>query len=287
MKQQVQGEGAAHGDEKGPLGFITFRSYHHQGHHIIWRARDHRKGLRPRDRLIAADETPIWQSYGYNWVMGLIFATGSFLFMLGSVMALMPEHIMKISALTANITFFAGSIPFTTAGFLQNFQAANAKVFSLEDASSGARIRPALLGWQPGSLGWLSAITQFVGTIAFNFNTFDAIKAPAGWVAQDVVIWLPGMIGSVLFLVSAYFAVMETCHAHFAFKPKEIAWWIVMVNFVGCIFFMVASTLAYVPHGQEADWIVPLSNANLWAGAFCFFVAAVLSMREARLAMSE
>lgn len=286
MKQQMHDEDASNVQEKGPLGFVTFRSYNHHGHHIVWRARDHRKGLRPRDRLRDAGASPAWQTYRYNWVMGLVFALGSFLFMLGSVMALMPEHIMKIPALMANITFFAGSIPFTTAGFLQNFQAANAKVFSLEDAASGKRIRPALLGWQPGSLGWLSAITQFIGTIAFNFNTFDAIKAPSGQVAQDLVIWLPGMIGSVLFLVSAYLAVMETCHSHFDFKPKEIAWWIVMVNFVGCIFFMIASTLAYVPHGHEADWIIPVSNANLWAGAFCFFVAAVLAMREARLAVS-
>ena len=99
-------------------------------------------------------------------------------------------------------------------------------------------MRPALFGWDIKSPGWLSSSTQFIGTIAFNFNTFDALPNPEGWLMQNAVIWVPGMIGSTLFLVSAYLAYIETTHAHTVRPRHELAWWIVTINLVGCIAFI-------------------------------------------------
>ncbi|MFG1400697.1 hypothetical protein [Xanthobacter sediminis] len=278
---------ARHVHFAGPWPFVTFRSYVLAGRHIIWRARQHRKGLDRRARAVEKVPAPFWQTQAYNWWIGLIFAVGSFLFMLGSVLALVPAGTdWTPSTLLVNIIFFAGSIPFTTAGYMQHFQAANAGSFSL-DPTTAPRRRVALIGWHPRNAGWLSTFTQFVGTVAFNFNTFDSILAPASWSLQDLVIWGPDMIGSVLFLVSGYLAFIETSRGYWSWKPRSLAWQIVFTNLLGCIAFMIAAFLAYVPDGTEAWWLPVLANIQLFLGALGFFVGAALSMREAASAATN
>ncbi|GAB5373690.1 MAG: hypothetical protein AcusKO_01520 [Acuticoccus sp.] len=226
---------------------------------------------------------PFWHTAAYNWVTGALFAVGALLFMLGATFVLGEPYFAVPSGWTISITFFAGSIPFTMAGYLQHFQAANAGPFRMAGETVSRR-RIALIGWQPDSPGWISTFTQFVGTLAFNVNTFNAINGPSGWLLQDLAIWLPGLVGSILFLVSGYLAYIETGHAHASFAPRELAWWIVAINLLGCIAFMVSGILAYVPRTPWPDWVATLGTANLWFGALCFFVGAVLLMRESRLA---
>lgn len=267
----------------GPGPFVTFRSYKLDGRHIIWRAREHRKGLRLKARALENRPVPFWQTRAYNRYTGLFFAIGSLLFMLGCVLALIPAATAP-PAFVTNITFFAGSIPFTIAGYLQHFQSANAEAFAPGPAPRLPDRHISLIGWQPDSAGWISTFAQALGTIAFNFNTFDAIVAPGGWHAQDLAVWAPGMIGSVLFLISGYLSFIETSRSFWSWHPKNLAWRIVFINLLGCILFMIASTLAYVPKGPEAWWIVDVSNIHLFLGSLCFFIGALLSIRESALA---
>lgn len=273
---------------QGPWPFVTLRSYLHEGRHIVWRARQSRKGLINRaGGARPARDIPMWRTAGYNLLTGGLFAAGSLLFMVGAVLSLLPAGWPGApSTLAINLTFFAGSVPFTTAGYLQHFQAANAPEFTPAGAEPH-RHPVSLIGWHPRSPGWISTFAQFIGTIGFNFNTFDAIHAPAGWFSQDLVIWIPGMVGSVLFLISSYLAFIETCHAYWAWRPKELDWWIVFANLLGCIFFMTASTLAYVPMEAEPDWIADAANVNLALGALGFLVGAVLTMVESSQAASR
>jgi hypothetical protein len=60
-----------------------------------------------------------------NWWTGLIFALGSALFAAASVLAIAARP-GQLESLDSNVIFFAGSIPFTAAAYLQFFQAANA-----------------------------------------------------------------------------------------------------------------------------------------------------------------
>ncbi|MEJ8570913.1 hypothetical protein [Microbaculum marinum] len=262
---------------------MTLRRYRHDGRLLTWRARQHRKGLQHETRGLDPTQAPFWHTERYNWLTGAIFAVGAFLFMTGCVLTLISQVWEALDPTTINSVFFLGSIPFTTAGYLQLFQAANAGPFApARPASAISSGRIALIGWHPESPGWLSTLAQFVGTVAFNLNTFDAIYDPSGWRAQDLVIWIPGMIGSLLFLISGYLAYIEAGHAYWSWRPKELAWWIVFVNLVGCIAFMTAAILAYVPAGTEPAWVPVVGNVHLWFGALCFFVGAILLMRESR-----
>lgn len=282
MKRHVLHPSGLHIAIEGPGPFATRLSFTRAGRRIVWLARQHRKGLDLRRRALDPAGRPFWQSAAYNWSVGALFAVGSFLFMLGSVLSLVPASAWSWPAMWTDIVFFAGSIPFTVAGYLQHFQAANASAFSVDPPGETRRI--ALIGWHPTSAGWLSTFTQFLGTVAFNVNTFDAIIAPPSWIAQNLLIWTPDMIGSGLFLVSGYLAFIETSHRYWSWQPGDLAWQIVFVNLLGCIAFMVAAILAYVPVGPEPSWIPAASNIHLLLGALGFFVGALLTMRESRSA---
>ncbi|MFK8252108.1 hypothetical protein [Ancylobacter terrae] len=264
---------------EGPWPFVTRLRYALHGRRIEWLARQHRKGLHLEARALDARLPLFWQSEAYNRAIGLIFAVGSLLFMLGSALSLLPLA-WQPAMLWLNLIFFAGSVPFTLAAYLQHFQAANSGDFTFMPQTPRRR-RLSFVGWHPRNAGWMSTITQFAGTLAFNVNTFDGVLARPGWLAQDVALWAPDMIGSVLFLVSGYLAFIETGHRYWSWHPASLAWQIVFINLIGCIAFMIAAILALALPGGEAAWIGTASTVNLLIGATCFLIGALLSVREA------
>ncbi len=263
----------------GPWPFVTLRTYTIGSHRFVWLARPERKGL--EGSLRAQERGPVWRRPECNRSIAALFALGSLLFMLGSALSLLPAGAAPPTA-AINMVFAAGSVPFTLAAYLQHFQAANAPEFTPDPGDHPGRRTISLIGWHPRSAGWWSTLTQFVGTIDFNFNTFDALRAPDGWLAQDLVIWVPGMLGSVMFLISSYLAFVETSHSYWSWRPASLDWQIVFANLAGSVAFMTASTLAYVPPGREAAWIGDVANVHLFVGALGFLVGAALMIRESR-----
>jgi hypothetical protein len=184
----------------------------------------------------------------------------------------------SLDSTAINAVFFAGSIPFTIAAYLQLFQAANAGESPRDDTRSSGR--PVLFGWRPHEIGWLSSALQLVGTILFNINTFDAMLPSLDWLQQDLAIWAPDFVGSILFLASGYLAFIETCHAHWAWKPSSISWWVVFFNLLGCIGFMIAALFAFVLPGSPNVDAVTISIVFTLQGAICFLIGSLLMLPE-------
>jgi hypothetical protein len=138
-------------------------------------------------------------------------------------------------------------------------------------------------GWRPQDIGWLSSALQFVGTILFNINTLDAMLPSLDWLQQDLEIWAPDFIGSILFLASGYLAFIETSHAHWAWKPKSISWWVVFINLLGCVAFMISAVLAVVLPGATITSMVTLSIVFTLIGAIGFLVGSLLMLPESVL----
>lgn len=263
--------------------FVTLRRFVAHGRVIVWNARQSRKGLLRAARAFEHAEVPLWQTAFYNWLVGALFAVGALLFLIGSVFSLFSTVPFGINHIQLGLIFFAGSIPFTVAAYLQHFQSANAPEFSVE----APQVRPdriRLIGWQPRSAGWISTLAQFIGTLAFNLNTYFGIRPPAGWYRQDMMIWTPDMIGSALFLLSGYLAFIETVHAFWRWQPRDQAWQIAFINLLGCVFFMTAAFLAFVPSFAEPTWQPIAANLHVGLGALCFMIGGLLLARESRLA---
>ena len=260
----------------GPWPFVTRRIYRGvDGVLQVWHARHHRKGL--ASQKVGAT---LWQPRQMNWWIGLIFMLGASCFAAASLLSLLPSLAtgLQLSGQTVNSIFFIGSIPFTTAAYLQLYQAANAPVYSeLPDAQR----KRVVFGWKPRDIGWISCVLQFAGTILFNINTFDGLLPGLNWAQTNVLVWVPNFVGSVLFLSSGYLAFIETCHKYWAFRPKEISWWVTSVNLIGCIAFMISACFAFEPKVPAAtDIALAVSLVFTLIGAIGFFVGSLLMWPE-------
>jgi hypothetical protein len=218
--------------------------------------RHHRKGLRQPAAAQPLEfgvllRRGLWQPRQLNWWIGTVFACGSALFMIGGILSLAPQAAASwaLDSTAVNSIFFAGSIPFTAAAYLQLYQAANAP----ESVAAGSTPRADVVyfGWRPGNLGWLASALQFAGTLLFNVNTFDAMQPDLDWLQQDLEIWGPDMAGSILFLASGYLA------------------------------FMLSAVLAFVPPAGMAAEAVTLSIVFTVLGAAAFLIGALLLWPEA------
>lgn len=267
-------------EENGPRPFVTRRVFQHEdGSVLTWRSRHHRKGLVHRELIEAARlfdliVRGLWLPGELNWWIGVVFAFGASLFAVASLFALWPE--VAPANVSVGLVYFAGSIPFTTAAYLQLYQAANAA--SVPGESEAPR-QTAWLGWKPHDLGWLSCTLQFIGTLLFNMNTFDAMLPELGWQREDLLVWLPNILGSILFILSGYLAFIEVGHAYWRWKPGDLSWWVVFANLLGCVGFLVSAILAV-----GLPTVDPMREAAAtWftlIGAVCFFGGSFLMLPE-------
>lgn len=277
-------------DTAGPWPFVTQRFVQAaDGTRHLWSSRHHRKDLHHAEYVTTAQSEEavaagmwrcLWMPDRLNWWIGVIFALGSLLFLLASLLSLVPSlaRAWSLDSTGINVIFFAGSIPFTIAAYLQLFQAANAGESPPRDDRSPRR--PVLFGWQPHNIGWLSGALQFVGTILFNINCFDALMPSLDWWQQDLDIWAPDFVGSILFLGSGYLGFIETCHAHWAWKPSSLSWWVVFINLLGCIGFMISAFFAFVLPGSPNMDAVTISIAFTLFGSVGFLVGSLLMLPE-------
>lgn len=276
----------------GPWPFVT-KIIVGSGEHAeqIWNSRQHRKGFKRRVEAIDFAER-CWrgsQSIGdLNWWIGSLFAAGSLLFAFGSVLTLSPSlaRDWSLSMTGVNGVYFVGSLPFTVAAYLQLYQAANSPEFkigatlaTLATAVAGSP-RQIRFGWSTVHIGWLSAALQFSGTLLFNVNTFAAMIPQSSWLWHDLVVWVPDLVGSILFLASGYLAFIETCHAYWAWRPGGLSWWVTWFNLLGCLGFMCAAVFAIIVPGSTTMLASVVAPAFVLQGAICFFAGSCLMLPE-------
>jgi hypothetical protein len=262
----------------GPGPFITRRVWHHPGREpSVWLSRAHRKSLRAAraDRIEAIARrtfSGLADAHGVNWWIATLFAVGSALFAWASLRTL-----ISVPDPLNGVMFFAGSVFFTAAAGLQFHQAARVGP-PTPDGGVSTEKRD-LFGWRPGDIGWLSCFTQFLGTLLFNLNTFEAMRGGLDPGRQDLLVWSPDFVGSALFLISGQLAFSETCHAWWRWIPDSLSWWITAINLAGCVAFMVSAFLSWVPLDGGSGYVTA-SLVFTGIGAVCFLVGALLLYPE-------
>jgi len=219
---------------------------------------------------VAAGGRQAWWAPGErSWWIGVLFAIGSALFTLGVV----PAYAQAVGARVDSLTFFAGSVFFTSAGFLQYREAVDAVPAAL-------RHDRRVLVFLPGRIDWQATAWQSVGTLDFNISTAVAVGAAIGSAQYRHHVWRPDVTGSVCFLIASALAWFEVCHGWAAWRPRSIAWWITLANLAGSIAFGVSAVAAFVQPGTADLLSAPVTNIATLIGAVLFLIGAVLLLAE-------
>jgi len=160
--------------------------------------------------------------------MAFFFALGSTCFLIGPF----PGYAQLVGETADAVTFFVGSILFTTGGVLQSWLA-------------WAERRTA----DHGRAGWWSAIVQSAGTLFFNVTTYQAMHVALTSGEYDKLVWRPDWRGSICFLISGTIAYAASSRRGWrGWRPVRggEGWWQPAVNLLGCIFFGISAVAGYV-----------------------------------------
>jgi hypothetical protein len=165
------------------------------------------------------------------------------------------------------ITFFVGSIFFTTGGALQS-------AIAWPGRGSG----PA------GRAAWRAAIVQSAGTLFFNRSTFGALETAVGASEYNRLVWRPDAFGSICFLVSGAIAYAASQRRGGLPVRGGTGWWQPTVNLLGCVFFGIAALAGHVVPATGSVLSLALCNVNTSLGAACFLACALATLGALRAA---
>jgi hypothetical protein len=249
---------------------------------VEWTSRAHRKGLGVRELPVGHGElrsgarrrfARLGAARQNRWI-GVLFMIGSFLFALGSA----PLIGKVLSPDAIGITFFAGSVFFTSAALLQYLQAVGA-------GGPGDLWRTRLPGrrlfaLEPRRIDWWATGIQLLGTVFFNITTFAALNDALDTRQSELRVWAPDALGSVCFLVASYLALAEASHAYLAWRPADRAWQISALNMLGSVFFGISAVTSFIVPSTGSEWNIVATDAFTFLGAVCFFAGAWLLLPE-------
>lgn len=269
-------------ETQGPRPFVTWRLHcPREGAVQIWSSRHHRKHIPSPETLLAGMVRRAFREgwllfRDWNWWIGFFFAVGSLLFIIGGFLTfLSPVENNKL--LRPPAIFFLGSWPFTLAASLQFVQAILAPPCPGVETPTNRK----LLGFRVSDLGWWSCLFQWLGTLLFNLCTFNGLSSNWDNAGLLLWVWLPNLVGSLLFFLSGYLGFAETCHAYWRWKFWNLSWWVVWINLLGCVGFLVSAWFAFPISGGSPALYTALSNGFTLIGAVFFLAGALLLMPEA------
>jgi hypothetical protein len=176
-----------------------------------------------------------------------------------------------------------GGVFFSTGGYSSVLLAINAP----HRRRDGGWDRAAWRWWarEPANYDYLAAAVLFVGTLVFAVNLIDSLLGELTPTQENRLVWNPDIIGCALFLISGHLAMVDISGSWWPWakgrrlRREGLGWWIVFVNQVGSVLFMVAAVASFVR--ADGDLIaVGIANWGTLTGALCFAGAGFAQFYE-------
>jgi len=208
--------------------------------------------------------------------MSVLFSLGSLCFAVAAI----ASQWASSSRPSIDVTFFVGSLLFTSAAYLQYSEAVNVE---RDPLAQGRRVRWRPVSWEPLRIDWLASLIQLVGTIFFNISTFTAMKHGLTTHQVNARVWAPDVLGSICFLLSSELAYAEVCHKWICLRGRSLSWRIVALNLLGSIAFGVAAIASLTEPASGEPVSARIANGGTALGGVCFLIAALALMPEARI----
>jgi len=209
-----------------------------------------------------------------NAIAATAFVIGGSLFAIGAGLA---QGDVGGPLLPASV-YLVGGVFFSTGGYVSLLQVVNGPREGVDGSFAVGRWRWWAAEW--GRLEWLAALVLFAGTLVFAINLVDSFLTDLTPRQMDRLIWSPDMIGCALFLISGHLAFMElTGHWYWGWRPRDLGWWIVAVNQLGSLLFMVSAVASFVHHDGDLT-SAAVANWGTLTGALCFAIGGLLQEFE-------
>lgn len=209
-----------------------------------------------------------------NAVAAGAFLVGGSLFAIGAALAQADIGGPRLAA----VVYMVGGVFFSTGGYASVVLAINAP-HRRRDGTWG---RAPWRWWarEPANYDYLAAAVLFAGTLIFAINLVDSLIGDLTAAQEDRLVWSPDIIGCLLFLISGHLAMVDIAGSWWKVKGEGLGWWIVFVNQVGSVLFMVSAVASFVR--ADGDMIaVGIANWGTLTGALCFAVAGFAQFFEA------
>ncbi|MFD7241155.1 hypothetical protein [Streptomyces massasporeus] len=211
-----------------------------------------------------------------NSIAATAFVIGGALFAVGAGIAQFGSG----DATTCASVYFAGGLFFNTGGYVSLLQVVNAP----RHVPGGAG-RLVTHGWrwwsyEPGRVDWLSAFVLLAGTLVFAVDLLDSFLQ--GLTVQQInrLIWAPDVIGCVLFLISGHLGFVEICHGRLCVRRRSLGWWIVAVNQLGSVLFMLSAVTAFTRPSTGSLVNADIADWGTLVGALCFSLGGLLQLYQ-------
>ncbi|MDO9045030.1 MAG: hypothetical protein Q7U35_06960 [Methanobacteriaceae archaeon] len=237
---------------------------------IYWESREARKHHFTLDK---SSGSTWWAPGAIGWWIGILFAIGALFFGLGSF----PPYHSLVGNFYNCLTFFIGSLFFTSAAFLQYLETINSP-----HQPPGQKFKENfhLLSLEPRRIDWWSSVVQLIGTLFFNMNTLESMHESLSMSQIDHMVWYPDIFGPICFLIASGLVWIEVGHSLLSWNPHSISWRIAFLNLLGSMAFGLSAISAYVMPATGLPKNEFLVASGTFIGAVCFFIAAILLLPE-------
>ncbi len=243
---------------------------HPKGLTVYWNSRDNRKH---HNLLDNGTKSTWWAPHAIGWWIGVLFAIGLICFAAGSL----PVYFRWSGIQLDGLTFFIGSIFFTTAAFLQYAETINTRKIP-KDLKLREKLR--IFSWEPRRIDWVASVVQFAGTLFFNLSTYNAMNTFMTIHQINHQVWIPDVYGSTCFLIASGLVWIEVGHSLLSLKVGNLSWQIALLNLLGSIAFGISAIAAFVMPLTGQPINLALVNVGTFVGALCFLIGAVLLLPE-------
>lgn len=208
--------------------------------------------------------------------IAILFMIGASCFIAASAMSLQGSYSNSL----IDSTYFIGSLFFTSAAYGQYLEVINADITN-ESHLHVKQTKWIWFAFRTHNLGYLSSLTQLIGTLLFNLNTLASFYAYKHPFAEDIIVWIPNFLGSILFLLASFFAWLEIYQDDEVKIFRTTSWWIVWANNFGSLFFQISAIASFILLNSHAiNATISLQYTLL--GGVCFFIGAYLLIIEIR-----
>ena len=270
-------------EERGGGPFTTLLSWRlPDGDTALWASRAARKRGRLELReaggalraLVSAELATARRLRRLNWIASVAFTVGGGLFALGAWLS----QVASTGGATVSTVYLLGGVFFSTGAYASLLGSINAPRRISDGAFAGEPWR--WWSYEPMRLDWLATFVLFAGTLAFGVSLIDAFIQGLSLHQENRLIWAPEVIGCVLFLISGHLSMVEVCHGRPCWRSRDIGWWIVAVNQLGSLLFMIAALADFTRPETSGPVNLAVANWGTFAGAVCFAVGGMMQAFE-------